>query len=148
MGQQTPFEHLLLTRFNVRRDGSMQKTPDEAWLAHRFDLFERFCLPSLCAQTCQGFRWIVFFDEATPDSYRSKIEIYAKWPNFQPLYVDRLSLSDLATVLEPYVQAPYLITTRLDNDDALSKHFIERLQAQFTYQEFEFVNFADGYTLA
>ncbi|NCC33069.1 MAG: hypothetical protein EOM24_13805 [Chloroflexia bacterium] len=141
------FDHLILTRFNVRIGQWIQQPPDEAWLTHRFELFERFCLPSLEAQTCQHFRWLVLFDAETPEPFRAKIATYAAWPNFQPIYLQHFTLESLLVVLQPYVQTPYLITTRLDNDDALSRRFVEQLQRQFAFQAFEFINFADGYTL-
>jgi len=52
------YRHVMITRFNVMfRDlahtRAAGKGLDAAWLAERFDLFERYCLPSVLAQTCQ-----------------------------------------------------------------------------------------------
>jgi hypothetical protein len=40
-----------------------------------------------------------------------------------------------------------LITTRLDNDDAIIRNFIELIQLQFKGQSCEFINFTQGYCL-
>ncbi len=55
-------QHFLFTRFNLRNE-SWNSTKNanpvltEEWLEKRFDLFERFCLPSVKAQINQNFRW-------------------------------------------------------------------------------------------
>jgi hypothetical protein len=66
-----PFRHVLLTRFNARFAAKWTELClDPAWLGHRFSLFERFCYPSVQAQTSTGFTWLVFFHEGTP-AYRA-----------------------------------------------------------------------------
>ncbi len=50
------FTHLILTRFNLAtpgRESAIRNRP--GWLAERFDLFERICLPSVASQTCRDF---------------------------------------------------------------------------------------------
>jgi hypothetical protein len=72
------FEHFVLTRFNVRE--SADKTDlvlNPVWLQFRFDLFERFCWPSVRAQTTGAFTWLVFFDKDTPEPFRARTERYA-----------------------------------------------------------------------
>lgn len=139
------FTHLLLTRFNLRW-GPQYSAPGEEWLAHRFELFERFCYPSVRAQSNQNFRWLVWFDTATPDAFRGRIEGYARWDNFVPLY---LEIYDLEVIREQVSRmigpAPFLITTRLDNDDALCRDFVDLVQRNFRRQECEFLNFPYGY---
>ena len=70
------FEHLIITRFNLNlyaRDKHDAPTRTERWLAHRFEVFERYCLPSVAAQTNPNFRWLCLFDAAavTSPSVRS-----------------------------------------------------------------------------
>ena len=48
----TDFVHVILTRFNLAtpgRESALRNQP--GWLAGRFELFERYCLPTLAAQT-------------------------------------------------------------------------------------------------
>ena len=58
------FEHLIITRFNLNlyaRDKHDAPTRTERWLEHRFEIFERYCLPSVAAQTNPNFRWLCLF---------------------------------------------------------------------------------------
>jgi hypothetical protein len=141
------FNHLILTRFNIKTDWSGGRAPDSQWLAHRFNLFEQFCFPSVMAQTCQDFSWLVFFDIDTPDDFRAKIDEFAKQPRFQPIFVDSLSQSALVDIVFRYIDSPHLITTRIDNDDALSPNFVKNVQNTFDGQALEFINFPNGYLL-
>src|SRR5579871_5907063 len=67
-------KHFLLTRFNVAAPGREQAIRlRPGWLAGRFDLFRKYCLPSVAGQTRQDFEWLVFFDDQTPEEYRCVI---------------------------------------------------------------------------
>lgn len=140
------FDHLLLTRFNVSFDGSGRGL-DPEWLDHRFDLFDRFCYPSVRTQSSQEFRWLVFFDQQTSPAFRERIQDYSAWPGFTPVFLDRWSpdrvRAEVARVLRPQVQ--YVITSRVDNDDALAVDFMERVQAEAAGKDFEYLNFPVGY---
>ena len=73
------FSHFLITRFNLNRTAR--------WLEHRFEVFERYCLPSVAAQTATDFRWLCLFDAATPEPYRRRIASYrAVCPRFEAVY--------------------------------------------------------------
>lgn len=147
----TSFNHFVLTRFNVRDprntgNPGIRLTPE--WLNYRFSLFDRFCYPSVLGQINQDFKWFVYFDAETPAEFKQKIDKYANWKNFIPIYLDEpITVKiDRAKILEHLDQeAQYVITTRLDNDDAISKHFVEQIHSSFKQQEFEFINFLYGY---
>lgn len=142
------FNHFILTRFNVRVDYSNSRTGlDPEWLNHRFKLFEQFCYPSICEQSNQNFKWLVFFDSQTPDIFKSKVKEYSEWKNFIPVYVEHhTSQVNRAIVLSNLTnESEYLITTRIDNDDAICKNFVQMIQENFNEQEFEFTNFTYGY---
>lgn len=141
------FTHILLTRFNVKTGFRSVGTLDADWLAHRFDLFETFCLPSLRAQTQPDFRWLVFFDEETPEPFRERIERIAEWPTFCPVYISGLAPDALPSVIRPYLDRPYLITSRMDNDDAVARDFVATIQRAFDRQPCEFINPLCGYQL-
>jgi hypothetical protein len=144
-------QHFLLTRFNVRVNYDSKRSginPD--WLSHRFDLFERFCYPSVRAQTNSNFKWLVYFDSDTPAFFKEKISQYAKWKNFFPIYIDAEFCDQLnREVVSRFVeeQTEYLITTRIDNDDAVCKNFIQLIQDHSEKKEFEFLSFLNGYVL-
>ncbi|MDJ0776124.1 MAG: glycosyltransferase [Mastigocoleus sp. MO_167.B18] len=143
------FEHLIITRFNVRTNyGKANIGIDPGWLSHRFKLFEKFCYPSVKSQSNQNFKWLVFFDSETPEEFKNKILEYSKWSNFISIYIDCQLTYELnkKNILKNLTDGTkYLITTRLDNDDAVSKEFVQVIQDNFQEQKFEFINLTHGY---
>ena len=136
------FRHVILTRFNVKIEQAPPASPD--WLEHRFSLFERFCLPSVQAQTCTDFDWIVFCDPDIPPMFKERLHGY---PRLRPIYFRNVFDQGMvqAAVSEMAPGYSHLITTRLDNDDAIGRTFVECVQSTFRGQEFEFLNFTNGY---
>lgn len=139
----TSFTHVLVTRFNLLRPGVELA---DAWYEQRFALFERFCLPSVQSQTNQSFYWLLFADARTPDAYRARIEAYQSCANLRVHWLagpDRVQMVQAVRLLVDETTT-HLISTTLDNDDALGREFVEQLQAQFAAQEFELINFLHG----
>lgn len=126
------FTHVVMTRFNLAtpgRESDIRNRP--GWLAERFALFERYCLPAMAAQTEQSFCWVIYFDEGTPAEFRDRIEacraVRDFTPYFTPLFpADGWPRSLRETIADP---KPWLLTTRLDNDDGLAVDFVARLHA-------------------
>lgn len=145
------FRHVLLTRFNVTVDGT-RPLPDDRWMHERFVLFERHCLPSVLSQTCQDFRWLVFFDAGTEPRWRRRAEhLAAQTGRFLPVYLDgafAAARAAEAITSQGLGDRPYLMTSRLDNDDALAPHYVESVQRAFRPRALEFLNFPLGYQLA
>ena len=129
-------QHFLLTRFNIllwRLDKEGQKVRSIKWLEHRFALFEKYCLPSIINQTCQNYEWIVLFDSSTPERFRLRINEYQKkCPQLIPVFVEPQRGRDFANIFRTEMlrrmSAERVISTYLDNDDALNVRFIENLQ--------------------
>jgi hypothetical protein len=121
----------------------------EEWHKNRFKLFTDFCFPSVCSQTNQNFEWLVFFDTTTPEIYKQEIlTLESQLSNFKPIFTD--GMEQFFPSIKAYIaknQAPYIITSGLDNDDCLSKNYIEEVQKQFDNQKFIAIDFIDGYTL-
>jgi hypothetical protein len=115
-------------------------------LTYRFKLFERFCLPSMKNQTNQNFKWLVFFDKHTPTKFKEKIIGYQKWEKFIPCYVDSNFARVFPQIILPYIHASskYVISTRIDNDDMISKDFIQKVKNNFEPDNL-FLNFPNGY---
>lgn len=135
--------HFLLTRFNLllwTKDKAGHKERTAEWLEHRFALFERYCLPSIMAQTCPEFEWIVLFDSSTPQWFRGRIAEWQKeCPQLKPVFVEPEMGRFIAEIFRREVclrlalrQAQEMqgrvLTTYLDNDDALSVWFVEDVQ--------------------
>lgn len=131
-------EHYILTRFNLRlwtKDKHRNNTRTKEWLKNRFELFELFCLPSIMNQTNQNFKWIVLFDINTPDEYKDKIREYEKiCLHFCPCFVEANKSRYFVHVFKEEIakrikkETSQLITTYLDNDDALHQNYIEGVQ--------------------
>lgn len=125
-------QHVILTRFNLATPGREKAIRNQpGWLSERFELFERYCLPSVAAQTHKDFHWIVFFDEKTPDQFKERIDQLRGSCGFYPYYTKLFPADGWANaireVLGPQPQGTHLLTTRLDNDDGLALDFTQRL---------------------
>ncbi len=150
------FRHFILTRFNVNIEPTdFRLRLDNAWLSLRFDLFQKFCFPSVRGQSSQDFTWLVLFDEKTPERFRRLIDVYKKYPNFRPVFCGEYKtikpqLAALMRDLAPDVE--WLLSTRLDNDDALACLFVECLRQlagsvnpeELSPEDTLFINFTNG----
>ena len=124
--------HYIITRFNLRATpDSAGKQLDEDWLRYRFDLFDKFCFPTVKNQTEQDFKWLVLFDIDTQKTIKDRLErIHRDWQNFVPVFFPPgTDATARKAVMSHMTSLPdMLITTRLDNDDALHRNFIERIR--------------------
>ena len=130
------FTHVIMTRFNVARPNRHDPMRlDPGWLAGRFELFEKYCLPSVAAQAGENFTWMIYFDADTPQPLRDRVEACRRVYPFVAYYGGTVSAAFWpASVAETLGQktpqkTPWLLTTRFDNDDALAGDFVARLQA-------------------
>lgn len=126
------FAHVIVTRFNLPSAGveSLIRAR-EGWLRDRVGLFERYCLPSVQAQTCHRFDWIIYFDPESPRWLRERIEEHVEMKSYTPIFRTSVTPADVAADIGEITGGPgdRLITSSLDNDDALAVDFVERLQA-------------------
>ena len=139
-------EHYLLTNFNVKRD-DVGTRPDRDWLEDRFELFEHFCLPSVAGQTCKDFTWLIRWDdEGTPDEYRRRLLAHEAALPCLHLVPERRGFH--VVIGERLDGGPCrLLTTRLDNDDALHRDAVALLQSEARGEGMEFLNLPRGYCL-
>ncbi|AVR45956.1 hypothetical protein C7S20_12210 [Christiangramia fulva] len=131
-------KHFLCTRFNLKNEDWIHTKKGKSvltkkWLSSRFYLFEKFCVPSVKNQTNKNFKWVIFFDIDTPTKFKKKINgLLAKDNLFIPLYIN--GIGELETSLSRFIlkeisiKSETIITTRLDNDDAIHKDFISTIQ--------------------
>jgi glycosyltransferase involved in cell wall biosynthesis len=156
------FRHFILTRFNIGiynsdlidRSGRSVRESAAEWMEHRLKIFDSVCFPSIRAQTSQDFKWLVAFDEATPKNFVERIKAYQlNYPNFVPVFGTWEGKKDAlwGTFFNPFIapllgdDTDYLITTRIDNDDAINIKYIETIQEMFCGQKFSIINFPNGY---
>lgn len=152
--KSSELQHFILTRFNIllwnkAKDGKKVRTTK--WLEHRFSLFEKYCLPSIKSQTCQDFEWIMLFDSMTPDSFKVRITEYQKeCPQLSAVFVEPENGWCFAEIFRTEIVnrlcSKRVVSTYLDNDDALSVRFVEDLQQRVcSLSDGTFVFYDEGY---
>lgn len=153
LGPVTTFKHFILTLFNTRVSHGQGVLPDPVWMEHRFELFGRFCYPSVRGQRGAEFLWMVFFDAETPPEFRRRIDAFARWDRFIPVFVrGEMSARSFAGMKDRVIgeragNPEMLVTTLLDNDDALHRDYLARVQAEVRGQKAEVLNVTNGYVL-
>jgi hypothetical protein len=140
------FTHVLLTRFNTAVNfAPSAKRLQVDWLTARLALFQQYCLPSVAGQRGAEFEWLVFFDAESPEWFKEKIASFE--PLVKAIYIDGPATDEVIArrVVETgLVSSPYLVTTRLDNDDAISIDHLASVQNAFRRQDREFITFPFG----
>ena len=144
------YTHYLITLFNIAlwsEDKTNAPTRTRHWLDSRCDLFERWCLPSVAAQKGAKFRWLVMFDADTPDDVRRRIERWQnQCPSLEPCFFTAeevagftgRSIGRQVKFINKAIRQrldgseQWLLTTNLDNDDALASDAMARIQQSFT----------------
>ena len=143
-------QHFIITRFNVAiegrpvdREGKRVMTPE--WMRYRLALFERYCLPSVRAQTNLEFTWLVRYDELTPAPILERLLGHERAvPNLVLVPSRRWLMMSIAKRLKRGRR--WLLTTRLDSDDALHRHAVALIQASArTTPQPELLNLRYGY---
>lgn len=124
-------DHVLLTRFNLPSKGpeSLIRAQD-GWLQRRVALFERYTIPSVAAQTVSNFHWIVYFDPESPRWLLDRLAPHVAAGAYTPIFREEATWREVGADARQVTGAGgnLLITTNLDNDDALAADFIERIQ--------------------
>jgi len=141
------FQHFLITRFNVRVRFNKRNGINPEWISHRWPFFSKYCVPSIRSQTAKGrFTWLVIFAEETPEEWKQKIREVSKGV-FEPIWTPggfgtRLAGELVRERLDK--DTKYVITSRLDSDDIISKDYVARIQTLFNDQRRMFINFKHG----
>ena len=124
-------DHFLITRFNLPTPGPESLVrAREGWLRERAGLFERYCLPSVAAQSGARFQWLIYFDPESPVWLQERIREWSAGGLFTPVFRTSVEKGDLLTDLRSLVPEPagMLLTTNLDNDDGVATDFVQRVQ--------------------
>ena len=135
------FDHVILTRFSVRF--AEAPPPDEDWLYYRWSFFCDALAASAARQTVRDFHWLVFFDIDTPEWLRKEIDTLSPGL-FAPRFVSSWSSGVARQAVAEIATSPYLITTRIDSDDAIAVQFVEDVQSCFEHQASLYVNLLCG----
>ncbi|GAA4908228.1 putative rhamnosyltransferase [Stackebrandtia albiflava] len=125
----TEFLHVLSTRVGIG-------VYDEGWFDYRLRLFESVTVPSMAAQTSQDFTWLLVVDAKMPPRARSRFDaVVAPLANVRVREVE--FKTDFRGAVVEWCQAEAarrglsrVLTSRLDDDDALRVDAFERLQSE------------------
>ncbi len=149
--------HFLITRFNLKvpdwelsRSGN--KILTEEWLSQRLELFVTYCLPSVVNQSNKNFIWLIFLDCDTPTKYKNRMTaLISKYSFIKTIYIDGMSafsksLNEIISSLKD-VNSELVITTRMDNDDAIHMDFIKTIQELNNKKAGQVIDLRLGYQL-
>lgn len=136
--------HILLTLFNVRI-GHVENPKINAleWLSERLRLFRQITVPAIGSQSRRPDVWLVFFDVGTPHEIRDAVALIAKdLPFLHDVYCDGSESETIRQCIAGFVDpaATWLITTRIDNDDAIHPKLLETVQLAVRQGTREFIN--------
>lgn len=157
--------HAIITRFNlsIKYNGSIGNVDgidtcrDENYLSNRFEIFEKYTFPSVIAQSCREFKWIVMFHQETPERFKEKLkELEEKGRGiFVPLYMTEEECAKASVILNAYLKKQaedrgetIVVTTRMDNDDAIHRDYVKEIQKSVLEngkkQNSYYINFNNG----
>jgi hypothetical protein len=139
---------IIITRFNVRfgKDTNPCINSTE-WLRHRLALFGDFTFPSVARQTIMPDKWFVFFDSGTPAAIRRELEtLQSKMSLFFPVFCDVFDINVCRNAVEEWLPATvqWIVSTRLDNDDAMNNRLLESVYSTCSDGRREFINPLNG----
>jgi hypothetical protein len=145
------FTHYLVTRFNVPvktwdRDKSGAPTLDDQWMQHRLSLFRVYCVPTIAGQTGKNFQWIIYCSTQTDSNYLKQIEAEVSTvPGAVIRLVEDIEsmMADLRHLMKS-ATTPFVITSRVDNDDGLGKNYIRIIGEHFTETNKKLLNLTGG----
>lgn len=112
---------LVATRFGL-------KVRDAAWFEHRLVLFSAVTVPSMLAQNDEGFEWAVFVDDGIPKKIRYELNQQLSQLRGRAFICERghsaRVLMELATERNLIDDSGYLLSGRIDDDDAWDKETV------------------------
>lgn len=120
------YVHVLATRIGIG-------VYDEAWFDFRLSLFEAVTVPSMKAQSCQDFTWLLVVDQDMPVNARRRLDAAIEsMPNVLVEAVEfKTDLKDTVVKIARRAaegrNADYVVTSRLDDDDAMHVDSFSRL---------------------
>lgn len=138
------YKHFIITLFNLplwKLDKNNRPTLTKEWLENRLNIFEKYCIPSVMAQSNHNFIWLCLCDKSTPEPYMSRIKSYReKFDLFSPHFLDLSGkevngVRDLTPIIRPIIKKyitkddQFVVSTNLDNDDSIHSQMIEKLQS-------------------
>jgi len=129
--------HAIITRFAVparfkpRGEKSESDSPthhlDKEWLWQRVMLLDKWCAPAVNRQTNKNFIWLLGIDERVPRHIQTAILMTAG-PNAALAIVGEGERFQAAFTRVLEFRGDKILSSRLDSDDGISKHFVNTVQ--------------------
>ena len=135
---ESKFTHYLITRFNVKIEGyGPEFFPPGArankWEQERLPLFEKYCVSTVAAQRSKNFKWLIYCHTATsPEIIECIRRMVNAVPSVSLFFV--VDFKDMLSHIREVCSSsgtPYVITSRLDNDDGIGLDYIQVVQDHF-----------------
>lgn len=112
----------------------------------RISLFETFCAPTVVGQSNKNFTWLIYCDPDTNEEILKRIRLSTQ--NLDRIeIITVIGFDQMLSHLRQLVSqshTPFVITTRLDNDDGIGIHFIKDLQSNFIPEDLIVLNQLGG----
>jgi len=129
--------HILITRMNLTK-------PDPDWFRRRLEPFRKFCVPSVRAQVYQPTCWLLLFDKDTPPDFCD--EVMQGVDGVKLLAESRGGVQEIKAWIRANISTPWVITTRLDSDDARHPQYLSDMQ-QGSRPKVELLDLPSGWAL-
>lgn len=128
-------------------DNPRRRFEKPGWVDYRMNLLQKYCVPSVLAQTCQDFDWWFLVNRSFPGLTGEHIELLSRFG--QILDIDapwNETQPEVGSLLADKYNNQWVCSTRLDSDDMLSTTFMEKLK-QKVYEKEQWISFEYGYIM-
>lgn len=121
------FDILLITRFSLNLGMHTSNLFDVDRLNFRLEIFSKITLLSIINQSFKDFKWIILYDKQLPLEILDKLKILIEPYNF--IYLEEYTgwNKGYLNPYNKYLNNDYVITIRIDDDDGITKKFIENV---------------------
>ncbi len=142
-------KHVLITRFALRfEEGNPRRRYEgREWVQYRMELFKKYTLPSVQAQTYQDFDWWFLVDFNFPgfmNKDTKELNKYGKCMFITDPWEEKQK--GVAEYLSKYYKDEWVCSTRLDSDDIISNDFMKNLH-ELVWPRESYVTFHNGYMM-
>lgn len=135
------YKHYVFTRFNY--------SSNYTHLNKRLDIFSKITFPSFLNQTNKNFTWLISVNPIHKDLFNSFLD-----RGIDIQIVEEIDNSDTPSLPTSFLnflnkepQVDYLITSRIDNDDAIHKDYIQTIYKSFSQNQSTRIIDGNGYRL-
>jgi hypothetical protein len=131
-----------ITKTNPDRNVLKKRLFDKNRLDEKLNAFKNVTYPSIVGQTNKNFIWRIFTSKYLPKKYKN--ELYNLETNNIKI-IEVKTIAEFMNILDTYEYETDYATVRLDDDDGLNVHYVDRLNKIYEKSEgHEVVSFPVG----